>query len=415
MDFNTMSLITLLIGLVVGAVIVGIVTVVLGASARNKADKLLKDAQKEAERHKRDALAELKEESYKLKQETEKEIKEKKADILASEERLLSREKSLDKREEMLQNRDSLLEQKDNNLSALQKQVQEKENKMDELLKEELEKLETISKFSKERAHDEIMKRVESNMEVEIAEYIKEKEAEAKFKEISEAYEVLSDKQKRQMYDQFGHNGPQGFGGNGGGYYSYGSGFDGFSGFSGFDDFGFGSFGDIFSAAFGGGTRRKSGPRKGADLKVSLEITFEESYLGTEKTINLSRNKECSHCHGTGAKPGTNPETCQVCNGTGKIKQVVTTPFGQMSTQKVCSNCGGEGKIIKEACSECKGKGYVRESAKIKVKIPAGIGDEQTIVLRGEGEPGTKNGPKGDLYINVHVKKHSILWEILIF
>ena len=235
------------------------------------------------------------------------------------------------------------------------------------------------------------------------------KEAEAKFKEVSEAYEVLSDKQKRQMYDQFGFNGPQGFGGqNGGGYYSYGSGFDGFSGFSGFEDFGFGSFGDIFSAAFGGGTRRKSGPRKGADLKVNLDITFEESYLGVEKTIVISRNKECSNCHGTGAKPGTNPQTCQVCNGTGKIKQVVTTPFGQMSTQKVCSNCGGEGKIIKEPCSECRGKGIVRESARIKVKIPVGIDDGQTVVLRGEGEPGTKNGPKGDLYINVHVKKHSI-------
>ena len=201
MDFNTMSLITLLIGLVVGAVIVGIVTVVLGASARNKADKLLKDAQKEAERHKRDALAELKEESYKLKQETEKEIKEKKADILASEERLLSREKSLDKREEMLQNRDSLLEQKDNNLSALQKQVQEKENKMDELLKEELEKLETISKFSKERAHDEIMKRVESSMEVEIAEFIKEKESEARLEVDEKAKNLLVNSMEKYSND----------------------------------------------------------------------------------------------------------------------------------------------------------------------------------------------------------------------
>lgn len=238
------------------------------------------------------------------------------------------------------------------------------------------------------------------------------KEAEAKFKEVSEAYEVLSDKQKRQMYDQFGHDGPQGFNGNGGGgYYSYGSGFDGFSGFSGFsgfDDFGFGSFGDIFSAAFGGGTRRRNGPRKGSDIKVSLDITFEESYLGTEKTVNVSRNKDCSVCHGTGAKSGTNPVTCGTCGGTGKIKQVITTPFGQMATQKVCSTCGGEGKIIKEPCTNCRGKGKVRESAKIKVKIPAGIADGQTVVLREEGEPGVKNGPKGDLYINVNVKKHKI-------
>ena len=243
------------------------------------------------------------------------------------------------------------------------------------------------------------------------------KEAEAKFKEVSEAYEVLSDKQKRQMYDQFGHDGPQGFNGNGGGgYYSYGSGFDGFSGFSGFsgfDDFGFGSFGDIFSAAFGGGTRRRNGPRKGSDIKVSLDITFEESYLGTEKTVNVSRNKDCSVCHGTGAKSGTNPVTCGTCGGTGKIKQVITTPFGQMATQKVCSTCGGEGKIIKEPCTNCRGKGKVRESAKIKVKIPAGIADGQTVVLREEGEPGVKNGPKGDLYINVNVKKHKIYTRIL--
>lgn len=201
MDFNTMSIITLLIGLVVGAIVAGIVTVILGASARKKADKLLKDAQKEAERHKRDALAELKEESYKLKQETEKEIKEKKADILASEERLLSREKSLDKREEMLQNRDALLEQKDNNLSALQKQVQEKDNKMDELLKEEIEKLETISKFSKEKAHDEIMKRVESTMEVEIAEFIKEKEAEARLEVDEKAKNLLVNSMEKYSND----------------------------------------------------------------------------------------------------------------------------------------------------------------------------------------------------------------------
>ncbi len=201
MEFNTMSIIALLIGLVIGAVIVVFVTILFGASARKKADKLLKDASREAERHKRDALAELKEESYKLKQETEKEIKEKKAEVLASEERLLSREQSLDKREEMLQNRDSMLEQKDNNLSALQKQVQEKESKMDELLKEELEKLETIAKFSKEKAHDEIMKRVESNMEVEIAEYIKEKEAEAKLEVDEKAKNLLVNSMEKYSND----------------------------------------------------------------------------------------------------------------------------------------------------------------------------------------------------------------------
>ena len=201
MEFNTMSIVTLLIGLVIGAIIVVGVTLLFGANARKKAEKLLKEARREAERHKRDALAELKEESYKLKQETEKEIKEKKAEILASEERLLTREKSLDKREEMLQNRDSMLEQKDNNLSALQKQVQEKENRMDELLKEELEKLETIAKFSKEKAHDEIMKRVESNMEVEIAEFIKEREAEAKLEVDEKAKNLLVNSMEKYSND----------------------------------------------------------------------------------------------------------------------------------------------------------------------------------------------------------------------
>lgn len=201
MEFNTMSIVTLLIGLVIGAIIVVGVTLLFGANARKKAEKLLKEASREAERHKRDALAELKEESYKLKQETEKEIKEKKAEILASEERLLTREKSLDKREEMLQNRDSMLEQKDNNLSALQKQVQEKENRMDELLKEELEKLETIAKFSKEKAHDEIMKRVESNMEVEIAEFIKEREAEAKLEADEKAKNLLVNSMEKYSND----------------------------------------------------------------------------------------------------------------------------------------------------------------------------------------------------------------------
>lgn len=191
MEFNLMSIITLLVGLVVGAIGVFVVTLMIGASAGKKAEKLLKDARKEADKHKRDSLLELKEESFKLKQETEKEIKEKKAEIASSEERLLQREKSLDKREEMLQNRDNLLEQKDNNLSALQKQVQEKENKMDELLKEEMEKLETIAKFSKEKAHDLIMKRVESEMEIEIAEFIKEKEADARLEVDTKAKNLL--------------------------------------------------------------------------------------------------------------------------------------------------------------------------------------------------------------------------------
>jgi len=231
------------------------------------------------------------------------------------------------------------------------------------------------------------------------------KEAEAKFKEISEAYEVLSDPQKKQMYDQFGTVDPQGFG-QGGGYYSYGSGFDGFS------DFGdFGDLGDIFSSFFGGGssrTRNTRGPAKGTDLKINLEITFEESYLGVEKEIIINRNETCTSCSGTGAKKGSSPETCSMCKGMGKIKQVVTTPFGQMSTQKVCTACNGSGKIIRDVCPECRGKGNVKKSVKIKIKVPEGIDEGQTIVLSGEGEPGKNGGPKGDLYVQVHVKNHNI-------
>lgn len=195
------SLVSLLIGLAIGAVVVGIVSILISLKNKKKAEKIISDAKKEADKHKRDSLLELKEESYKLKQEADKEIKEKKSEILQREESLIQREKSLDKREEMLQNRDTLLDQKDNNLSALQKQVQEKENKMDELLKEEMEKLESIAKFSKEKAHDLIMKRVENDMEIEIAEYIKEKEAEAKLEVDIKAKNLLVNSMERYSND----------------------------------------------------------------------------------------------------------------------------------------------------------------------------------------------------------------------
>ena len=234
------------------------------------------------------------------------------------------------------------------------------------------------------------------------------KEAEEKFKEVSEAYETLSNPQKRKMYDQFGPDGPQGFGGGnpGGGYYSYST-----SGFDGFSDFG--DLGDIFSSFFGGGfggrtSRTKNGPKKGRDLKYSMNITFEESYLGVEKEIAINRDEECPTCHGNKAKPGTKVETCKACNGTGTIRQTVSTILGQMQTTKTCPNCNGEGKVIQEKCTECKGKGKIRKPVKIKVKIPAGISDNQTVVLRGEGEPGEKGGSKGDLYIVVNIKRHSV-------
>ena len=235
------------------------------------------------------------------------------------------------------------------------------------------------------------------------------KEAEIKFKEVNEAYENLSDPQKRRMYDQFGHNGPQGFGGGQGpfgqgGYYSYTT-----------SDFGdFGDLGDIFSSFFGGGfggrtsSRRQNGPRKGADLNLRMEITFEQSFLGVEKEITVTRNETCDTCHGTGAKPGTSPVKCSVCNGTGQVTAVQNTILGQMQTRRTCSACHGTGEVIKEPCETCQGKGTVRKQPKIKVKIPAGIADNQTVVLRGEGEPGEKGGTKGDLYITVKIKRHSI-------
>ena len=184
------------------------------------------------------------------------------------------------------------------------------------------------------------------------------KEAEAKFKEVNEAYETLSDSQKRRMYDQFGPDGPQGFGGGSGpfgsgGYYSYTS--------SGFDDFG--DLGDIFSSFFGGGfgsrsSRNNNGPVKGADLKASIDISFEEAYLGCEKEILLTRSETCSTCNGNGVKPGTSVETCNMCHGTGTIKQVQNTILGQMQTQRTCTNCHGTGKVIKEICDTCKRKRY---------------------------------------------------------
>ena len=234
-------------------------------------------------------------------------------------------------------------------------------------------------------------------------------EAEKKFKEVNEAYETLSDKQKRQMYDQFGFDGPQNFGGGQGGYYSYGSGFDGFGGFSDFGDFG--DLGDIFSSFFGGSSSRSrssNGVRRGADLKVNLDITFEEAYLGVEKEISISREDTCDICHGSGAKPGSKVDTCTMCHGTGQIKQVQTTILGQMQTTRTCPTCHGEGKVIHETCEACRGKGTVKKQARIKVKIPAGIDENQTVVLRGEGAPGQKGGAKGDLYITVHIKRHSI-------
>lgn len=235
-------------------------------------------------------------------------------------------------------------------------------------------------------------------------------EAEAKFKEVNEAYENLSDPQKRRMYDQFGTVDPQGFGGAGGpfggqgGYYSYSS-----------SDFGdFGDLGDIFSSFFGGGfggrasARRQTGPRKGADLELRMEITFEEAFSGVEKEVIITRDETCDTCHGSGAKPGTSKMKCTTCQGTGQVTQVQNTILGQMQTRRTCTTCHGTGEIIKEPCETCRGKGTVRKQPKVKVQIPAGIDDNQTVILRGQGEAGENGGPKGDLRIVIRLKRHNI-------
>jgi molecular chaperone DnaJ len=225
-----------------------------------------------------------------------------------------------------------------------------------------------------------------------------DKNAEAKFKEVNEAYEVLSDPNKRARYDQFGHAGvdPNSFGGAG----------------AGFGDFDFGGIGDIFESFFGGGfgrsSRSRSGPQKGADIKYSMQLTFEEAAFGVEKEISIHRHENCSNCGGTGAKPGTSPETCKHCNGTGQVQYRQSTPFGQFVNVKTCDVCRGEGKIITNPCPECSGKGKIKKTVKRNVNIPAGIDDGQTISLRGEGEPGTRGGPAGDVYITISVKPHSI-------
>ena len=229
------------------------------------------------------------------------------------------------------------------------------------------------------------------------------KEAEEKFKEVSEAYEVLSNAEKRQKYDQFGHAGVDpNFGA--GGYGGYGGGF-------GFEDFDIGDiFGSFFGGGFGGGGQtRRNAPQRGESLRVNLILSFEEAAFGCTKEINITKNEKCSKCGGNGAEPGTSAETCAACHGTGTVKTTRRTPLGVISQQGVCPTCHGTGKIIKTPCSKCSGTGKERVSKKLSVNVPAGIDDGQTISLRGEGNAGTNGGPSGDVLISVSVRPHHIL------
>ena len=234
-----------------------------------------------------------------------------------------------------------------------------------------------------------------------------DKAAEEKFKEINEAYEVLSDEEKRSTYDRFGHDGLNGQAGFGGGQ-GFG-GFGGSGGFGGFEDI----FGDIFGSGFGGfggsgSSSRRRGPRRGADIRQSVTIKFEEAAFGKKIKVKINRSEECDECHGSGAKPGTTKKTCPTCHGSGTVQSVQRTPFGNIASQRTCSTCNGEGEINESPCNKCHGKGSVRKTKTIEVDIPAGIDDGQMIKLSGQGEVGEKGGPRGDLYIVVNVQKHEI-------
>lgn len=234
---------------------------------------------------------------------------------------------------------------------------------------------------SKSASKDEIKKAYRKLSKKYHPDINKEAGSDEKFKEVKEAYETLSDDQKRSHYDQFGHTDPnQGFGGGG-----FGGGGD-FGGFGGFDD--------IFSSIFGGGARRRdpNAPRQGADLQYTMTLSFEEAAFGKEATIEIPREESCETCHGSGAKPGTQAKTCSHCGGSGQLNVEQSTPFGKVVNRRVCNYCSGTGKQIDHKCSTCGGSGKVRKRKKINVTIPAGVDDGQQLRVSGQGEPGVNGG-----------------------
>lgn len=250
---------------------------------------------------------------------------------------------------------------------------------------------------AKNASDDEIKKAYRSLAKRYHPDVCKEPNAEEKFKEVQEAYDILSDPQKRAQYDQFGFQDPNQFGGAGG--------------FSGFGGAGFGGFEDIFSAFFGGGSQRKSqsnGPTRGRNLKVSITLSFEEAAFGVEKEIHLNKYDTCKDCSGTGAMSKNDIHVCNRCHGTGKIVVEQNSIFGRVQTQASCPECGGTGKIIAHKCPTCKGEGRVKAQSNLKVRIPSGVEDGQTLTVSGKGEGGINGGLAGDLYIQISVKEHEL-------
>ncbi|MGX6962222.1 molecular chaperone DnaJ [Vagococcus xieshaowenii] len=242
---------------------------------------------------------------------------------------------------------------------------------------------------SKDASDDEIKKAYRKLSKKYHPDINKEADADEKFKEVAEAYEVLSDAQKRAAYDQYGHASTDPNFGAGGGFG------------------GFGGFEDIFESFFGGGGRSSNpnAPRQGSDLQYSINLTFEEAIFGVEKDISYKREESCKTCSGSGAKPGTHPETCSRCHGQGTINVERQTPLGRVMSRQVCPDCQGKGQTIKDKCTDCHGTGKINETHKVKVNVPAGVEDGQQMRLSGQGEAGINGGPYGDLYVVFRVEE----------